>query len=700
MEGTGFGPYRLRGLLGAGGMGEVWEAYDTATDRLVALKVLPRNLAADSEFRERFRREAYAASRLTDPHAVPIHTFGEIDGRLYLDMRLIRGGDLREILRRDGALTPERAVAIVEQVADALDDAHGHGLYHRDVKPSNILVAARDFVYLIDFGIARGGSDPTVTRTGAAIGTFAYMAPERLTGGRGDARGDVYALTCVLHECLTGTRPFPGEAVEQQIAGHLSIAPPAPSRIRPGVPTEFDAVVARGMAKHPDDRYPAPGELAAAARRALRTTAPPGARTAWPEPLLDSAESLVDPSGLAPESAPTVSEARRESTDAARHAVTVPDPAGGVPPGYYLGAPPPAPDTPRESKHRREPGRFGVPQRKSVRVAICAVVTLLAITTTVWWIRRDTGLPAWDLAATLSDVGPNPQAFAFDPQAMVVAGKRYVDGGYEPDCSVTVVNPATNAIRSTVTVRTGRRNLTGVAADPAGTYLALFDTQAVTFAAPDTGAVLSTLDLTPVGGSEPPAWDPSARRAIVPIGTSDAIVVDLAERTVAATIRQNSFILAIAVDTGDHSVVELSNSEVLWIDPITVQVTKSVPVRNGMALAVDPRSHIAYVLTTDMTIAAADPASGRTTTVNLDSGFKATSSNRIAVDPISHTLYLTLKRNDQYVMTAIDPDGKRTSRTAVLPADAYPGQGLTVDPATHRLYVLGDGRLYALAIDG
>lgn len=671
MEGTGFGPYRLRGLLGAGGMGEVWEAYDTATDRLVALKLLPRNLAADSEFRERFRREAYAASRLTDPHAVPIHTFGEIDGRLYLDMRLIRGLDLRELIRRDGPLPPARTVAIIDQVAAALDDAHGHGLYHRDVKPSNILVAARDFVYLIDFGIARTGGDPTVTRTGAAIGTFTYMAPERLAGGRGDARGDVYALACVLHECLTGARPFPGDAVEQQIAAHLSIAPPQPSLLHPGVPHEFDAVVARGMAKRPEQRYPSAGELAEAAHRALHTPTAAGIATAT---------APVEQPGDHERAAPTV-----QHGDPERTALTVRRPSR-----YPI---------------RSEPGpepHSGTVRSTAARAAVAAVVIVLAVATTavVWWVRRDTGLPTWDLAATLSDVGPNPQAYAFDPQAMVVAGKRYVDGGYEPDCSVTVVDPVTRAIRSTVIVRTGRRNLTGVAADPGGTYLALFDIQAVTFAAPATGAVLSTLDLTPPGGSEPPAWDPGARRAVVPIGTRDAIVVDLAERTVAATIRQNTFILAITIDTGDHSIVELSNSEVLWIDPVTVQVTKRVLVQNGMALAVDPRTHIAYVLTTDMTIAAADPASGRATTVNLDSGFKATSSNRIAVDPISHTLYLTLKRNDQYVMTAIDPDGKRTSRTAVLPADAYPGQGLTVDPAAHRLYVLGDGRLYALVIDG
>src|SRR5215468_11770029 len=146
-----FGRYELLSLLGAGGMGQVWRARDTQTNRVVALKVLPEHSADDEEPRERFRRECQAVAQLTEPHIIPIHDFGDIDGRLYLNMRLVDGTDLRTLIKQEGALSPKRAVAIIAQVAGALQAAHDVGLVHRDVKPSNILVSANDFAYLIDF---------------------------------------------------------------------------------------------------------------------------------------------------------------------------------------------------------------------------------------------------------------------------------------------------------------------------------------------------------------------------------------------------------------------------------------------------------------------------------------------------------------------------------------------------------------------
>src|SRR5271167_2531156 len=202
-------------------MGEVWRAYDTGTDRVVALKMLPGSFVDDQVFQERFRREARAAAGLDEPHVVPIHDFGEIDGRLYVTMRLIKGRDLQDLLG-NGPLPPARAVKIIEQIASALHAAHEVGLVHRDVKPSNILVAADDFAYLIDFGIARAADETALTSTGATIGTWAYMAPERFRTGTADARADVYALACVLHECVTGQRPFPGDSMERQFAGHVT----------------------------------------------------------------------------------------------------------------------------------------------------------------------------------------------------------------------------------------------------------------------------------------------------------------------------------------------------------------------------------------------------------------------------------------------------------------------------------------------
>ncbi|MCV7401147.1 protein kinase [Mycobacterium fragae] len=275
MQGTLFGKYQLIELLGRGGMGEVWRAHDTAMDRTVAIKILPAEISQDEVFQQRFRREAHAAARLRNPHVVPIHTHGEVDGRLYVDMALIEGRDLQSILER-GPLPPARAVHIVEQIAKALNAAHKAGLLHRDVKPSNILLDDDDFAYLIDFGLALAAGERGLTTIGDVIGTFHYMAPERFSTRQVnappiDARSDIYALTCVLYECLTAEHAFPGDSLEQQVGNHLYTPPPRPSRTKPGLPTAFDAVIAKGMAKKPDERYGTALELARAARDAITT---------------------------------------------------------------------------------------------------------------------------------------------------------------------------------------------------------------------------------------------------------------------------------------------------------------------------------------------------------------------------------------------------------------------------------------------
>lgn len=267
-EGTQFGRYRLESKLGAGAMGEVYRAYDTETDRVVAVKVLVPHLAEDEKFQARFRQEARTAAGLNDPHVVPIHNFGEIDGCLYVDMRLIEGRDLGAVIAA-APMAPDMAVAVVEQIASALDAAHRAGLVHRDVKPSNILVTDRNFAYLIDFGIARGAESSGMTSVGHTIGTLAYMAPERFETGNADPRADIYALACVLHESLTGRRPFDAESLEQQIAAHMMAPPPRPSVMQLGVPNALDSVIAKGLAKNPNQRYRTAPELAAAARDAI-----------------------------------------------------------------------------------------------------------------------------------------------------------------------------------------------------------------------------------------------------------------------------------------------------------------------------------------------------------------------------------------------------------------------------------------------
>ena len=283
MQVTTFGRYELLDLIGRGTTGKVYRARNTddaATNEVVAVKVLRAELDEDPQFVQQFRRELPTAARLNNPHVVPIHSYGQIGGQLYVDMQLIDGCNLGRLIRNEGGrLLPVRAVAITEQVAAALDSAHREGLVHRDVKPANILVAPPDdFVYLTDFGLARSAEDTAVGGVGHVPG--AYMAPERFSGA-GDYRSDVYSLACVLHKCLTGQQPFPGDSLEEQRAGHLNAPPPRPSAFSPGIPPALNAVIAAGMAKSPQARYQTAPQLAAAARAALegRFIPPPSAPT-------------------------------------------------------------------------------------------------------------------------------------------------------------------------------------------------------------------------------------------------------------------------------------------------------------------------------------------------------------------------------------------------------------------------------------
>ncbi|MFX0578067.1 serine/threonine-protein kinase [Nocardia nepalensis] len=267
--GAMFGHYRLDRLIGRGGMGEVYQAYDVRKRRTVAIKVLLEKLAQDQEYRERFQREADAAARLREPHVIPIHDYGEIDGRLYIDMRLVDGASLPSVLRDKGPLAPEEAVSVIRQIAAALDAAHAEGLIHRDVKPDNILLTPDGFAYLVDFGIAHSSTDQRLTTHGAVIGSFSYMAPERFRAEHTTPAVDVYSLACVLYECLTGTRPYPGSTDAQIISAHLFEPVPRASMIRSNVTPALDTVIAKGMAKSVRERFSAAGELATAAQAAL-----------------------------------------------------------------------------------------------------------------------------------------------------------------------------------------------------------------------------------------------------------------------------------------------------------------------------------------------------------------------------------------------------------------------------------------------
>lgn len=344
--GARFGPYELRRLLGRGGMGEVYEAEDTRKRRVVALKLISPEFSGDPVFRARMQREADAAGRLTEPHVVPIHDYGEIDGKLFLEMRLVDGTDLATLLKRSGPLSPARAVAIVRQIASALDAAHTTGVTHRDVKPENILITDDDFAYLVDFGIARAATDPGLTRAGTAMGTYSYMAPERFTGDEVTYRADIYSLACVLNECLTGSPPYPTDSIERAVGAHLTQPAPQPSRLRPGkVPQAFDEVIAKGMAKDPGERYRSAGELAAAAHQALSAPEQDQATTILRR-LDEAAPAAVGPGGAPGYPAPGSAGSWRDRPRPAPHVGPAGPPGFGQPPrasapDFAAGAPRP-----------------------------------------------------------------------------------------------------------------------------------------------------------------------------------------------------------------------------------------------------------------------------------------------------------------------------------------------------------------------
>jgi hypothetical protein len=267
--GTDFVGYRIEELIGRGGMGVVYRAYDLRLKRTIALKLVAPELALDERFRARFARETELAMALEHPNVIPIYDAGDVDGRLYLAMRLVDGPDLRGIMRAEGALPTDRAYALCQQVAAALDAAHAKGLVHRDVKPSNVLVDADDHVYVADLGIGRRLEETPRVGEERSVGTPAYLAPEELEGLPVDGRADVYSLGCLLFECLTGEAPFTRDSRLALAWAHLEEEPPRASARNADLPAAVDGVLARALAKEPAQRYASCGAFMGDAQQAL-----------------------------------------------------------------------------------------------------------------------------------------------------------------------------------------------------------------------------------------------------------------------------------------------------------------------------------------------------------------------------------------------------------------------------------------------
>jgi serine/threonine protein kinase len=443
-----FGSYRLEELLGRGGMGEVYRAYDLEFERTVAVKRLAEHLADDEGFQERFRREAHHVARLSNPHIVPIHRYGEINGQLYIDMRYVEGGDLADLIAVAAPLPPDRAVRILEQLASALDDAHANGLVHRDVKPSNALLDGRvaDFCYLADFGITRLATNQrsnSLTRTGALLGSLAYMAPEQFDG-IATRQSDIYSLTCVFYEMLTGTRPYEGDGLPVLMHAHMQVAAPRPSERNPAA-AMFDEVVATGMAKVAAERYDSAGALAAAARAALTAVPSLDDEPTRPEPLpaessfsarrvgdFDTIDAVVPvdrADAAAVDQADEVTVDQADTDPADEETVDVPALVG------------PAPETPPPAD-RAGPGRRWL-------APLLVVAVILALVGATWAIARTdvtvTGTPsAAQGAAPASAAAPSSAA-----PASAAAGSALAE-------AVFTGRTSDNAITLAVGIKNGR----------------------------------------------------------------------------------------------------------------------------------------------------------------------------------------------------------------------------------------------------
>ncbi len=617
------GNYRLDSLLGSGGMGDVYKAFDTHRDRYIALKLLQEALSGDPEYLQRFQRESNVAARLRDPHVIPIHDFGEIDGQLFIDMRLVDGADIAALIGESGRIAPERAVYLVSQVAEALDAAHADHLVHRDIKPSNVLVTLSDFVYVVDFGIARsiGSRQTPLTITGTTIGTWDYMAPERFEGHAVDGRADVYSLACVLHECLTGVPPFGNRDLPALLYAQLYSDPPRASSLVAGVPPALDAVIARGMAKDPRDRFPTAGMLAAAARVALLTEppAPPmtelhvPARTEIPAPMRPAA-TAVDawpgaPNPPGPEPEPAVEGYPKGVLDSPTqtvfaHGVDNRGVTEDMPLGTSLD-----PDGSRLPPEAATGGPARGPARRRLGLLILAVAVVVAIPIAIVLIASARpnaggapGTPNASGATSAGAAGPTTSvSSAASSIALPTAGQK-IAIGQNPSYiqvapngefayianpgahAIIVLNTATDKVSRTIPIPQGQPQFVSFSPDGRTAYVSLYgghSTPAIAFIDTATGTVMPTV--VPVNNYEPgpSTTSPDGRFLYVPnhnmvrSSPNDNVidVIDLASKKV---------IDPIPVAANPHWVVyDKENGRIYVTDHMSAVITVLNPQTNN-----------------------------------------------------------------------------------------------------------------------
>jgi DNA-binding beta-propeller fold protein YncE len=421
-------------------MGVVYRATAEDLDRVVALKLVAPALSTDTSFRERFIRETRVAASLDHPNVIPVFAAGEEAGRLFFSMRYVEGDDLRTLIRREVRLAPERAASIVAQIGAALDAAHARGIVHRDVKPANVLLAGHDHAYLTDFGLTkRVHSAAAETRPGGWVGTLGYVSPEQIRGERVDARADVYALGCILYHALTGATPYARESDEATLWAHLNDPPPPIGPRAPGAPAAFEEIIARALAKGPDDRFASAGDLGRAALAAAGRAPAPGSERVV-------AVGAAAPGGDDPE---TLASADAGATTPTAPATAVAAPAAAAAAARRV-------VTPATPTAVRGPGRPG--RRRLAIAAGPALVLLLGAGGAAFLLTRQTeenrdrriiaATPVAGLLAATIPVGSRPNAL------VVARGRLWVAS--QGETRLRLIDTATNEpVRSAPKVGVG-----------------------------------------------------------------------------------------------------------------------------------------------------------------------------------------------------------------------------------------------------
>jgi len=664
-----FGPFELLSFLGSGDSGEVYRARDTRSGRRVAVKLFFPALSRDAGYGARLQRDATALSQVRSPFLLPVHEVGLLDRRLFVAMHLVEGRDLGVLLAQGGPLPPERAVAIVGRIAAALDTAAAADVLHLRLKPSNVLLAPGDAVLVGDFGGARpvGRGRSSLVATGATVQTLEHLAPEQFTDGPLDARTDVYALACLLHETLTGRPPFGGGDLTAQREAHLHLERPRASAFVDGVPPALDDVVARGMAVWPKDRFATAGQLADAARAALRLAPPVAVLAGAPTDRQPRAPRLR-PAGAVP---------------GERSRLLAPAPAY-----RFVGnrtaplvAPPAEPVAPRPRSRRRP-------------LAVAAAVVVLAGTgvAVAVTVGTDTGPAASSghptVVATM-DVGVSPSDIALSPDGRTA----YVAGRGR---DLWVLDTGEEKVTGTVDVPDGPAWYVSVSPDGSRAYVSVKD---------DDQTVSRLVVLDPAAGTEvasvpvgsrpfASAVSPDCREVwVASHGTSEIDVVDVARGEVTATI---------AVPESPHAVAFSADGRWAYVaghetDMLTVVNTRTRGIvatidggdaPYGVALSPDG-DRLAVADRTGGTVTVVDTVSNRVLATAQVGGHP----EDVAWAPDGRHLY-TADAGDGTVSVV---DARTYRRTAAVPVGQSPSS-IAVAPDGERAYVtnVDDGTVSVL----